>query len=141
MHFYILYTRYVCCSESAARCPIGWDHHGNSCYLFSKDTQSWNSSSVCFCCCFRGYFFITAQSFYYFTYFQFVSSNLNTQQIIHIVLKTVRRYCIGYRSTFINFISIPTIICFNLNDGGNACVRYITNVTFMMLTTMSSSIT
>lgn len=87
------------------------------------------------------FFFITAQSFYYFTYFQFVSSNLNTQQIIHIVLKTVRRYCIGYRSTFINFISIPTIICFNLNDGGNACVRYITNVTFMMLTTMSSSIT
>lgn len=87
------------------------------------------------------FFFITAQSFYYFTYFQFVSSNLNTQQIIHIVLKTVRRYCIGYRSTFVNFISIPTIICFNLNDGGNAFVRYITNVTFMMLTTMSSSIT
>lgn len=86
-------------------------------------------------------FFKTAQSFYYFTYFQFVSSNLNMQQIIHIVFKTVRRYCIGYRSTFVNFISIPTIICFNLNDGGNACVRYITNVTFMMLITMSSSIT
>lgn len=49
-----LYMRYACWSESAARCPIGWDHHGNSCYLFSKDTQSWNSSSVCCCCCFLG---------------------------------------------------------------------------------------
>ncbi|XP_065921711.1 perlucin-like protein [Magallana gigas] len=31
-------------AKSAARCPIGWDHYGNSCYLFSKDTQPWNSS-------------------------------------------------------------------------------------------------
>lgn len=39
------WTGTFCEVESAARCPIGWDHHGNSCYLFSKDTQSWNNSS------------------------------------------------------------------------------------------------
>ncbi|XP_052693863.1 perlucin-like protein [Crassostrea angulata] len=32
-------------TESAGGCPFGWDHHGDSCYLFSNDTQSWNSSS------------------------------------------------------------------------------------------------
>ncbi|XP_062620471.1 perlucin-like protein [Saccostrea cucullata] len=31
--------------ESSARCPPGWDHHENSCYLFSKDTLSWSEAS------------------------------------------------------------------------------------------------
>lgn len=43
-------SSFTCVSytESAGGCPFGWNHHGDSCYFFSNDTQSWNSSSVGF---------------------------------------------------------------------------------------------
>ncbi|XP_061167282.1 ladderlectin-like [Saccostrea echinata] len=32
------------CRGSSSRCPPGWHRHGNSCYMFSKNTLPWNQA-------------------------------------------------------------------------------------------------